>query len=196
MKNSQKGFSVVESLLLVVILAIIGLTFWYVWHSNGQVNKQYNSVSNGTPISSKKKTSAQKAVPKAAPVISYTTTANTNGASVQNDSDIDNLDGAQTDLKSFLKDKLDKNKNQPQPCGNAYGLFVKKIYKDQFVLGGETNCKNTNKLWAKVSDQWKEIGSSDDNFDCSILKQYEVPSAIVDHCMQNGQLTPNTIGEE
>ena len=196
-RHNQKGIAHLEALLLLVILAMIGFTLWYVWHSNHQANNLYGNLSTPTAGTKKKtpakSTSGPKTIPK---IVSFTSTANTNGASVQSDADIDKLDGASTDVKDFLKGTLDNGQKSPSPCGNAYGLFVKAIYKDDFVIGAESHCKHTNKLWAKVSDQWKEIGSADEDFDCSILEQYKVPSSIVEHCMKNGQTVNNTVTEQ
>lgn len=50
--KSQKGFSAVETILLVIIVGLIGFTGWYVYTSNGKANKtldQANSVQNSTP---------------------------------------------------------------------------------------------------------------------------------------------------
>jgi hypothetical protein len=44
MKN-QKGFSVIEGLLLAIIVCLIGGTLWYVWHSKSQANKSLSSAS-------------------------------------------------------------------------------------------------------------------------------------------------------
>jgi hypothetical protein len=39
MKNNQKGFGLVPVLLIVVIVAIVGFTGWYVWNTQGQEDK-------------------------------------------------------------------------------------------------------------------------------------------------------------
>lgn len=41
--TNQKGFTVIEALLIMVIVAIIGGTGYYVYHSNTQANKNYKS---------------------------------------------------------------------------------------------------------------------------------------------------------
>jgi hypothetical protein len=194
-KQTQKGFAHVEALLLTVLITIIGFTLWYVWHSNNNAKKALDSAAslNQSIKTTKKSNSASSKKTSTPSVINYTAKS-ANGVTVAGDSDIDKLSGASDSLKDFLKSDLHGHKHGP--CGNAYGLFVKRIWNDKFavggVLGGETDCKNTNKLWAQVSAQWKEIGSTTDNFDCSILEQYKVPSAIVQNCMKNGQLVNNT----
>ena len=193
--KKQAGFAHLELLLLLMVLAMILATLWYVWHSKNEVNKAYSDLSNPTLSTKKKSTPKTNTTVKKAPVVNYTTSG-VNGVALSSDTDLDKLEGASSDAKAFLKDKLNKNKTTPSPCGNAYGLFVKKIWNDKIILGGESHCKNTNKLWAKVSQQWTEIGSADQDFDCSILEQYQVPSSIVEHCMKNGQQVNNDVKEE
>jgi hypothetical protein len=50
----QKGFSVVEGLLIVVIAGMLGGVGWYVWHSQKQVDKTYSQTANGSAVPSKK----------------------------------------------------------------------------------------------------------------------------------------------
>jgi uncharacterized protein (UPF0333 family) len=195
-QKSQKGFAHFETLLLLaIVLLIIGIG-WFVWHTKQQADKNYDAasaVNMNTPVS-KKTSSATSPSQKStkSTTVTYTSSDNQNGVPISSDADIDKLEGASDSFKQFIKDKVDKNSHSPSPCGNAYGLFVMKIYKDEFALGNEKQCNSAQKLWAKVSDQWNEIGSAQDNFDCTILEQYKVPSAIVENCTKNGQLIKNT----
>lgn len=55
MKSGQKGFTVIETLLVLILLAILGFTGYYVWHSQKTANSTYNSAaktSNSTASSS------------------------------------------------------------------------------------------------------------------------------------------------
>jgi hypothetical protein len=197
-KNTQKGFASLESLLLLVIVVMVAFTGWFVWHARSQANKTLNdTLSSGQSLAShnaKKKTATTAPVKKAATpnLINYSTTSAAEGLQVSSTADVDKLQGASDDFKDFIKDKIKKNGNSPSPCGNAYGIFVKKIYKDQFALGGEGQCGGAEKLWAKISDQWQEIGGTQQGFDCSLLEQYKVPSAIVEQCVKNGETVSNT----
>lgn len=56
MKKNQKGFSIVEFLLIIVILAILGFLGWYVW--NQRKNKTVEN--NKTSETSQTKTNAKK----------------------------------------------------------------------------------------------------------------------------------------
>ncbi len=59
MKNSQKGFAVLEGLLILVIIGIIGGTGWYVIHSKNQTDQTLTAAAstNQTPTA---KTTAKK----------------------------------------------------------------------------------------------------------------------------------------
>ena len=45
-KDNQNGFSALEGLLILVILAIISFTGYYVWHTRQATTKTYASTSN------------------------------------------------------------------------------------------------------------------------------------------------------
>jgi uncharacterized protein HemX len=45
-KQDERGFSPVESLLLVVIVAIIGGTGWYIYHSKQETNKTLDAATS------------------------------------------------------------------------------------------------------------------------------------------------------
>jgi type II secretory pathway pseudopilin PulG len=46
--KSQKGFTVVEGLLIVILIGLIGGTGWYVWHSNNAANKSLTNANNSS----------------------------------------------------------------------------------------------------------------------------------------------------
>ncbi len=46
MKKNQRGFGVVEGLLILVIVGLIGFVGWYVWHSKNNASSTYNSAAN------------------------------------------------------------------------------------------------------------------------------------------------------
>jgi hypothetical protein len=56
MRNKQKGFSLVEGLLIFVIVGILASTCWYVWSSNKKTNDLLNKAEN-TKLSNPKKVS-------------------------------------------------------------------------------------------------------------------------------------------
>jgi Tfp pilus assembly protein PilX len=53
MSKNQKGFSVVEGLLILVIVGILGGTGWYVWNSNKKTNDLLNSVDKSSSVGAK-----------------------------------------------------------------------------------------------------------------------------------------------
>jgi hypothetical protein len=56
MNKQQSGFAVVESLLILVIVAIIGGTGWFVWHSKQQTDKTLSETGNSQSVNPSKKT--------------------------------------------------------------------------------------------------------------------------------------------
>lgn len=48
MNKNQKGFGVVEGLLILVIMGLIGFIGWYVWQSKNSVSSTYNNVAKTT----------------------------------------------------------------------------------------------------------------------------------------------------
>jgi hypothetical protein len=59
MKKSQRGFSAVEALLIVIIIGMLGGVGWYVWHSQKQVDKTYSQTANSS-VSPKTKAKSTK----------------------------------------------------------------------------------------------------------------------------------------
>lgn len=49
MKHQQKGFAVLETLLIVIILAIIGGTGYFVWHSRQNTDKTLGNAAKSQP---------------------------------------------------------------------------------------------------------------------------------------------------
>jgi len=54
---SQKGFSVIEGLLILVVIGILGFTGWYVYHAKQISDKNYSTTANSMVPTYKKKTS-------------------------------------------------------------------------------------------------------------------------------------------
>jgi hypothetical protein len=52
--KSQKGFGVVEAILIVVIVGILGFTGWYVYSSQNSTNNIYDKTSNSASTKSTK----------------------------------------------------------------------------------------------------------------------------------------------
>jgi type II secretory pathway pseudopilin PulG len=50
MKKTQRGFSAVEALLLVIIIGMLVGVGWYVWHSQKQVDKTYSQIANSSVV--------------------------------------------------------------------------------------------------------------------------------------------------
>lgn len=47
-RSEQKGFALIEILLVIVILGAIGFTGWFVWHSRQAADKSYNDATRSS----------------------------------------------------------------------------------------------------------------------------------------------------
>lgn len=56
--KKQLGFSAVEALLLLVIVAMIGFSGWYVWHAKQNADKTLTADKSTVPIFNKKKSTS------------------------------------------------------------------------------------------------------------------------------------------
>lgn len=54
LSKTQRGFSAVESLLIVVILGLVGFTGWFVYHSKQTADKTLASSNSTVPVPQKK----------------------------------------------------------------------------------------------------------------------------------------------
>lgn len=61
--NNQSGFSAVEAILILVIVAIVGGTGFYVYHAQQNTNKNYTSDNSTTPKFKKKVAPAKTSAP-------------------------------------------------------------------------------------------------------------------------------------
>ena len=65
LQNNQHGFSAIEGLLILIAVAIIGGTGWYVYNANKKANTSYNSASQSSQSTvkfAKRKTAATTTV--------------------------------------------------------------------------------------------------------------------------------------
>jgi Tfp pilus assembly protein PilV len=58
-KANQKGFSIVEALLILVVLGLLGFTGWFVYHAKQSSDKSYSTAANSVSSSTTKQAKAQ-----------------------------------------------------------------------------------------------------------------------------------------
>lgn len=56
--KKQSGFTIIETLLVLILVAIIGFTGYYVWNSQKQTNKSLDVTNDSTQTTAHKKTNA------------------------------------------------------------------------------------------------------------------------------------------
>ena len=98
---------------------------------------------------------------------------------VQKRSDTKALTGAPAPFRKFIG-KTAQALVDEASCDKAYvGVTVEAIRTDGYAMGGVHECGGYAALWAVVDGSWKEIASTQDSWDCAVLKRYRVPSELL-----------------
>lgn len=178
--RNGSGFTVVEALLILILLAILGFTGLYVIHAQNDANKTLDTASktaaSSTPVQTTKvknstdsskatvDTKVQKAMFSSAPAaIKAAVLANAKSQGCVNQQ------GQLTDDSDASVEDTD----------TVY--FVDKTA----AFLGECHSKA---FYAYASGEWKFIAKTQFGFNCSDLKQYKVPVALAAAALpDNGQ---------
>lgn len=154
------GFTVIESILLLVIAGIIGFTGWYVWSSK---NKTENSYKNSAQVSS--------STPRYSSITSV---------------HLSNFSGLPTDLKqTILKNApCASNGNLLREDGSIDNHNLGHYVDRSSAFIGQ--CQ-TVAFYVYTEGHWKYISRTQYGFDCNVLNQYKVPRALVSAALPYGQ---------
>jgi len=201
-KTKQSGFAAVETILVVVILAILGGTGWYVWHSKQAADKSL-SQSSASNLASKtpvKKAiavtdfiSCKKAVGSrmlyATPVTCISSTGVyytwvpqkiVSGAT--------NTTVVETTLSKTpaTLQKAAVSYGKTKGCVNTQGQFLREggIIDDPLTwlvtdTAASVGMCSARTLFTDVNSVWQVVGSSQGNYDCDTLQKYKIPSTLV-----------------
>lgn len=133
MKKTQKGFSAVEALVIVLIVALLGFAGWFVWHS-----KQKD-----TPVS-KSTTSQNSAAKKQAASTTpakIDTTITTVDLAFRTEADLSKLPSvAPASFKAYLSEKLKANVADTSGCIEVF--TISKISSVNIAGGGHSESKS------------------------------------------------------
>ena len=106
-KNNQAGFGIWPMILIIVIIAIIGATGWYVYKSVKNTNSTLNSTANTqSTIATKSTATAKVNTPAAAANIVQVAFNNANDYSKNKGSGLGEINQIQNSLSSNLYSKL------------------------------------------------------------------------------------------
>jgi hypothetical protein len=63
-KSNQSGFAAIEAVLILVVVAILGFTGWFVWHAKQNADKSLNAANSSEQASIKAKKKAADSKPE------------------------------------------------------------------------------------------------------------------------------------
>lgn len=197
-RNDKNGFAALETLLILVIVALIGGTGWYVWHSKQQADKTLNAAQSENTSAFKSTTvksfadcqkaagsTVQQSYPEVCVTKSgqrftqstsdqsqtpYTTTYSKVPAALQKVI----LAEITKDVPSCVKDGqlLDANGQADDPRVD---------YAPSGAAATDIGCDGGSwGLFAKDSSgDWKFLEKTQMAFDCSVLTQYKVAKQLL-----------------
>lgn len=211
MKRSvtQSGFAALEAVLILVIVAILGFTGWFVWHSKQAADKSLNNTANSSASSALLKTKitnfaeCKKAagsqilttVPpaciingrtysyKPAVYVSHATSAAVTSTTLSK-SPVE----LQTAVTSYLKQHISGCVNaQGQPLNEAGGVTdpASRYVENAAILA--PLCGSAQ-LYAYFDGNWHYVGRTQGWYNCDVLQKYKVPASLV-HTGEANQAT-------
>jgi hypothetical protein len=175
LSSNQSGFTVVEGIAIIVIVAILGFTGWFVWSSQKATSKTLSDTNKSATAQSTKKIVTKEpiaALSKAPTKYDDPTVLTTI------------YENAPAALKAAIKhtalDKYgnclqEKNGSLIKTNGNALqtGIFYKPDQVAQTGLGCEPGFSDFY-LYVYSGGEWKQVAVTHDNFSCDIVAEYNV----------------------
>lgn len=181
-KINNKGFTLVEGLLIVIALALVTFTGYYIYNSNKNADDNLDTAISSTtksktPTSSNTTASAPKLI-KYDPYID-----------IKSPSDVTNLKGAPTDFKKFAGSYVTQlQKNDDGTCGPTF-LAISTVYGDLYASGnvGADNCGGAGIMFAKVNGSWQKIFGGQQMIDCDTVNKYKITNKYIDQCFDDSK---------
>lgn len=188
MKLHQKGFTLVEGLLIVIALTMVVGVGYYVVNANKEEPNEPAQVSQ----SEKKEEPKPETQQKAPEIIEYDPEI-----TIQSTQDIVKLEGASDSFKSYIRSLTTNTPQFPgEGCEYPNTISVKKIVKDTFATGGIGACGGARYVWKKKNNEWKSVLAGQQAPNCSEVLAESIPRSIIEYCFdennpsadQNGQV--------
>ena len=176
--KNQKGFGLVEGLLIVIVLTLVVGVGFYVYNAN----KEDPQISNSS-IQHKQPEPEEAVEEKTVPaIIDY----GEEGIELKEKADVDKLTDASEAFKEFMASELPGKATE---CSEFFNVNM--IVRDEFAVGGGgSNCGGGAKaVWMKKDDKWflnTELGGHEVPL-CSKLIKYKVPVEIEEECQDDSK---------
>lgn len=195
-REISAGFTVIEGSLIVVILAIIGGTGYYVWHSKQQADNVYNSASQSqknvalVPIiktfAECQKASGSK-IQETFPEVCVTNGGKsfTNDAQIALNTMVSKLPKAlqQAILAQTKKDAPACVKDNQTVDYNGKPVDNSATYEPSgFAITGIGCDGGAAHLFIYQSGSWKDVGVTQSGWSCEVVDKYKVPSSVISDC--------------
>jgi hypothetical protein len=164
-KLNQSGFSIIEAVLLLVILAIIGGTGYFVWHTKQNTDKSLTNTAKSAPAISKSK--------------------DTNASNGKVDISLPIVTTTYSKVPASLRKAIfDYTKQHVAACvkGNTIVDYNGQS-TDQSIVYWSAGWAETGvgcdggaaTVFAQNTDNWQEIAATQDRFSCEQLELYMTP---------------------
>lgn len=176
--RNQKGFGLIEGLLIVIALTLIAFVGFYVYNANkGEPEISDSSIQH-------KETETAKEEETARELIDY----GEEGILIEESGDVSKLEGASESFKSFIASEIEKL-NADEDC---WAISVNKIFNDEFASGsgGGDGVKcfgGGQSFWIKADGKWSdntELGGHEIPL-CSEVEEFKVPPQIIEECQDD-----------
>lgn len=197
-KEISTGFGLIETLLAILILAVVGFGGYYVWTSSKKTNATLNSASRTSQSSA---AAAKTLTGDAVKLQKITSESQLNSILNRprkfNDStlnipletvapNVDVIKGAPQALIQWAKEYPASHPDDTDISGTV-GVTVDYISKN----GKFAHAGHTANIWLMLaSDKWQEIpgAQAQSVSDCSVIEKYHIPSDIMDLCVKSSEI--------
>ena len=172
--KNQKGFGLIEGLLIVIALTLVVGVGYYVYNAN----KEDPKISDSS-IQHKESTTEQKNEDTETGLIEYD---QERGVEIKKAEDVSQLKGASESFKSYIADEIrDLNRD----CNNTGTIQVFKILDDEFAKGGygAEGCGGAGIVWKKKAGRWQAVLGIQAVPRCEEeIEKEKIPPQIVEEC--------------
>ena len=182
LKKNENGFSVVESLLILIIVGLIGFVGWYVWHSRA-IN------ASGSTTSTKTSSTSDTSAPYKACTLSKNATYNVlDGCQILGSTKVITIPGVKKDSGasdaegSAIHTAMNTFCQSSSPSGTDINTGTGSFFREGDFAELSTGCKMGDDfsgyrvVLKKASGTWRVLTNSQMAFNCGDLDGQGIPS--------------------